>query len=96
MAGGNPLKSKSKLVAKAKKSQPVKAATTAKLKKNLTIQSTLASASSKSSVDLNTSVIDNIISSFMTNKVSAPVVTKKAAENLKEVDFVRLNNMKNS
>ena len=49
----------------------------------------------KFSVNLNTSVIDNIILSFMTDKVSVSVVTKKTVENLKRVNFVRLNNMKN-
>ena len=52
-------------------------------------------ASLKFSVDLNISMIDNIILSFMTDKVSALVVTKKTVKNLKEVNFVRLNNMKN-
>ena len=95
MMSRNPLKLKLKLAVKAKKSQPVKAATTANLKKDLTTQSTLALTSSKSSVDLNISVIDNIISSFMTNKVLVSVVTKKVMKNLKRVNFVRLNNMKN-
>ena len=96
MADENLLKLKSKLAAKTKKSQPAKAATTTNLKKDPTTQSTLAPALLKSSVNLNTSVINNIISSSMTDKVSAPVVMKKAAENLKGVNFVRLNNMKNS
>ena len=95
MTGGNPLKLKLKLAVKAKKSQPVKAATTANLKKDLTTQSTLAPASLKFSVNLNISMIDNIISRFMTDKVSALVATKKTAENLKRVNFVRLDNIKN-
>ena len=95
MTGGNPSKLKLKLVVKAKKSQPAKAVTTANLKKNLTTQLTLAPALLKFSVDLNTSVIDNIVSSFMTDEVLAPVVMKKAAENLKRVNFVGLNNIKN-
>ena len=96
MTGENPSKPKSKSAAKAKKSQPAKAVTTTNLKKDLTTQSTLVPTSLKFSVDLNISVIDNIISSFMTDKVLASVVIKKAAENLKRVDFVRLNNIKNS
>ena len=95
MTGGNPLKLKLKLAVKAKKSQTVKTATTTNLKKNLTIQSTLVPALSKSSANLNISVIDNIVSSFMINEVSAPVVTKKIVKNLKRVNFIRLNNMKN-
>ena len=96
MMSRNPLKLKLKLTAKAKKSQPVKAVTTTNLKKNITTQSTLALTSLKSLVDSNVSIINNIISSFMTDKVSVPVVIKKTAENLKRVNFVRLNNIKNS
>ena len=96
MVGRNPLKPKLKLTVKAKKSQLVKAATTANFKKDPPTQSTLAPALLKSSVNLNTSVIDNIISSFITDEVLVSVAMKKAAENLKRVDFVRLDNMKNS
>ena len=78
---------------KAKKSKPVKAATTTNLKKDLTTQSTLALTLLKSSVNLNISVINNIVSSFMINEVLASVVMKKAAENLKRVNFVELNNI---
>ena len=95
MTGENPLKPKLKPVMKAKKSQPVKTVTTANLKKNLTTQLTLTPTPLKSSVDLNTSVINNIISSFMTDEVLVPVVIKKTVKNLKGVNFVGLNNMKN-
>ena len=95
MTGGNPLKLKLKPAVKAKKSQPAKAVTTTNLKKDLTTQSTVAPALLKSSVDLNISMIDNIVSSFMTDEVSASVVIKKVVKNLKRVNFVRLNNMKN-
>ena len=90
------MKPKSKPAVKAKKSQPAKAVTTTNLKKDPTTQSTLTLASSKFSVDLNISIISNIISSFMTDKVSVSVVTKKTVKNLKRVNFVRLNNIKNS
>ena len=95
MMSRNLSKLKLKLVVKAKKSQPVKTVTTTNLKKDLTTQSTLAPAPLKFSVDLNISMIDNIISSFMTDEVSAPVAMKKVVENLKGVNFVELNNMKN-
>ena len=95
MMSRNPLKLKSKPVVKAKKSQPVKAATTTNLKKNLTTQLTLVLTLSKFSVDLNISIINNIISSFMTDEVLVSVVIKKTVKNLKRVNFVRLNNIKN-
>ena len=95
ITGRNLLKLKLKSVIKAKKSQPVKAVTTANLKKNLITQLTLTPALSKFSVNLNISMIDKIILNFMINKVSVSVVIKKIIKNLKRVNFVGLNNIKN-